>query len=118
MQTKEDSSQPDAPTPWLIARWKAAWLLADALTWLVSMFRPIQQHMEEVFEEDRQGGETSRLVSEPCVFVQPVKGAPCWLNPWLESDGREHSLCLYALGCHIEIFYLRGVGTVQTKRAS
>lgn len=82
------------------------------------MFRPIQQHMEEVFEDDGQGGETSRLVSEPCVFVHPLKGAPSWrLNAWLESDGREHSLCLNALGCYIEIFYLRGAGPVQTKRA-
>lgn len=80
---------------------RAAFVLANAVAWAVSLFRPISLHIEPA--EDEEGPE----LVHPNVYVQPLAGASLFrLACWRATDGRESWIEVRAFGCAIEVFYV------------
>lgn len=83
---------------------RAAYLLADAAAWAMSLVRPLSTFTEEAQDE---AGEWTEVTGRN-VFVTASGLSPWRIDLWTDKDeDAEGCLHLHAFGCHIEVFYLR-----------
>jgi hypothetical protein len=84
---------------------RAAHWLADAIAMAVGLVRPLSTYTEEVEVAPEVWVEVTRRN----VLVAAVASMPLWhLDAWRDHDkDPEGCLHVHALGCHIEVFYLR-----------